>query len=201
MTASGSARAIVAPGEAASMYERVLGSVRGERPGPTLICVGGIHGNEPAGVLALKRVLEQLEGRGGELRGEFVALAGNRVALAAGSRFVDRDLNRAWTDERLERLQRDGVAGGDAEDREQVELLEAIDGIVTQARGPVYLIGRLPYDVRLRRHVRRLSSEPGPRSACPPARGARARGAGAGDFARLSRRARPRGDRSRDRPA
>ena len=38
--------------------DRVLGRVRGARSGPTLLCVGGMHGNEPAGVYALQSVLE-----------------------------------------------------------------------------------------------------------------------------------------------
>jgi len=120
--------------------ERVLGSVRGPHPGPTLVCIGGVHGNEPAGVLALQRVLVRLAGRAGAMRGDFVALAGNRPALALGRRFVDRDLNRAWTDERLDRLREPGAVHELIEDREQVELLEAFEAAVASARGPVYLL-------------------------------------------------------------
>jgi succinylglutamate desuccinylase len=119
---------------------RVLGRVTGRRPGATLLCIGGLHGNEPAGVRALHRVLGALAARREELSGEFVALSGNRAALAAGTRFLARDLNRAWTDERLERLRREGHLNGHAEDRQQVELMEAIEEVVGRARGPVYLL-------------------------------------------------------------
>lgn len=120
--------------------ERFLGRVRGAHPGPTLLCVGGLHGNEPAGVLAVLRVLERLAPRAGLMRGELVGLAGNRTALTLKRRYVDRDLNRAWTDERLEGLR--VAVGTDAgvEDREQLELLVAVEAVVEQARGPVYLL-------------------------------------------------------------
>ena len=36
--------------------ERVVGRVRSSEPGPTLMVVAGIHGNEPASVLAARRV-------------------------------------------------------------------------------------------------------------------------------------------------
>ena len=49
-------------------YSRELGRVRGEAPGATLIAVGGVHGNEPAGLEAGRRVLARL--RGARLRGE-----------------------------------------------------------------------------------------------------------------------------------
>lgn len=128
------------PGERASFRPRVLGRVRGERAGPSLICIGALHGNEPAGVEGLERVLARLQERAARLSGEFVALIGNRAALAGGRRFVDRDLNRAWTVERLGRLRSQGRLNGHAEDREQVELLEAIEAVVAEARGPVYVL-------------------------------------------------------------
>ena len=126
-----------APGQSGA---RVLGRVRGVTPGPTLLCIGALHGNEPAGVRGAERVLEGLAGRAHELRGDFVALLGNRSAFARGCRFVHRDLNRAWTDERLDRLRREGHLNGLVEDREQVELLDAIEEVVESARGPIYVI-------------------------------------------------------------
>ena len=120
--------------------ERVIGRIRGSRPGPTLLCVGGLHGNEPAGVEGLRRVLAGLAPRAGLMRGDFVALAGNRAALALGRRYVDRDLNRAWSDERIDRLRGGNGVGVSAEDREQMELLEAIEAVVEDARGPVYFL-------------------------------------------------------------
>jgi hypothetical protein len=86
---------------------------------PVLVALGGIHGNEPAGLIAAERVLARMARERMVLRGTFVVLAGNRGALAAGTRFVDRDLNRGWSDRAPE--------GRRSEDGEQVELLAALD--------------------------------------------------------------------------
>lgn len=70
---------------------RVLGRIRGEAPGPTLVVVAGMHGNELGGVEAVRRVLARLgatEDAGGALapdaRGR--ALAGSSCASQATSR-------------------------------------------------------------------------------------------------------------------
>lgn len=118
---------------------RVLWDLGPHEHGPTLIVVAGLHGNEPAGVLAVERVGETLAPRSGDLRGRVVCLAGNRVALERGLRFVDRDLNRAWTPSRVAALRNGGVAAS-AEDAEQKELLAAIDGVLASAPGPTYVL-------------------------------------------------------------
>ena len=128
------------PQDRALHVKRLIGRVRGPRPGATLLCVGGLHGNEPAGVLASQAILDRLRSRAAEIHGEFVALAGNVSALAAGRRYMDRDLNRAWTDGRLDRLRREGHLNGRVEDREQVELLDAIEEVVEASRGPVFVL-------------------------------------------------------------
>ena len=101
--------------------------------------MGGLHGNEPAGVLALQRVLESLKSRTGSLCGELVALVGNRQALAVGMRFIDHDLNRAWHPERLGRLLK-STGHGEAEDREQLELDATLQRIVDEAPGRVFML-------------------------------------------------------------
>ena len=104
------------------MRDRLLGTAGAPAAGPTLVGVGGIHGNEPAGVRALETVLAELGRPGGGLsRGRFIALAGNRPALDAGVRYIDRDLNRIWTA---------GTGDGrdDAEGTERGELLALLEG-------------------------------------------------------------------------
>lgn len=129
------------PGETVPR-QRVLARASGELPGPTLVCVGAIHGNEPAGVHALHRVGRHIEEAGGLIRGDFVGLVGNLGAFAEGRRFVERDLNRAWTRERVGRLTLAPGDGGDlhAEDLEQLELLTEIERTIREARGPVHLV-------------------------------------------------------------
>jgi succinylglutamate desuccinylase len=120
--------------------DRVMGRVRAAAPGPTLICVGGLHGNEPAGVLALRRILASLEEVGGLESGELVAFAGNLEALRQGRRFVETDLNRSWSRDRLAQLLNGGAPDARYEAREQVELLEAFEAVVAEARGTAYLV-------------------------------------------------------------
>ncbi|RMG44631.1 MAG: aspartoacylase [Acidobacteria bacterium] len=104
---------------------RVLGRRGPQGARPLLIAVAGIHGNEPAGVLAVRRFLAALDASGTRLDGRFVALAGNRAALAMGRRFVDRDLNRIWLPPLVERLR----ATRRPECSEERELLELLDEI------------------------------------------------------------------------
>lgn len=116
---------------------RVVGCMTGTRPGPTLICLGGVHGNEPAGLTALHRVTAALE-KAPIARGEFMALAGNLTALGAGVRFVDRDLNRHWGS--LQGQSRHGVSIACVEDAEQRELLAELTAAFERARGIVYVL-------------------------------------------------------------
>ncbi|MEP7028156.1 MAG: succinylglutamate desuccinylase/aspartoacylase family protein [Candidatus Eisenbacteria bacterium] len=116
-------------------WPRVIAHVRGDAPGPMLIVLGGIHGNEPAGLLAARALLDgdapPIE------RGDLVVLAGNRAALALGVRYQARDLNRDWSDRALAALPE---SGGTPEDHEQRELWTAIDGLLNRARGPAYFL-------------------------------------------------------------
>jgi succinylglutamate desuccinylase len=82
---------------------RLIGTFSHSLPGPLVVVTAAIHGNEPAGVRALESVFEQLEREchttGQPFRGKLVGLIGNQKAFEEALRFVDRDLNRIWTDE------------------------------------------------------------------------------------------------------
>ena len=121
---------------------REIGRVVGDAPGPTLIVVAGIHGNEHAGLSAVRRALATLTRRQGRVMGELVAFAGNLGAMRLGIRYRERDMNRVWTNERIADLEARARSGEalDAEDHEQLELLAAIRAAIARARGPVYLI-------------------------------------------------------------
>ena len=80
---------------------RLLGFHDGAANGPLLLSVSGIHGNEHAGVAAVRRVLEALRTRRPPFNGRFVALAGNLRALRRRQRYQDLDLNRIWLPERV----------------------------------------------------------------------------------------------------
>ncbi|WP_419948238.1 hypothetical protein [Candidatus Palauibacter sp.] len=136
---------------------RRIGSYRGNEPGALVLCIASLHGNEPAGAVALERVLEELRARGLPLRGDLVALRGNLQALKAGRRYIDEDLNRVWQRDRVDAvlasLRQEGTAGGradpdgdelpmvgSAELLEQRDLLAAIREESRLARGPIHVL-------------------------------------------------------------
>ncbi len=112
---------------------RIIGHYRGEEPGPLVVAIGGIHGNEPAGVRALERLFEllaeePLHNPGFTFRGELLALRGNLKALESGQRYIDTDLNRIWRPfpAKAPRLTT-------SEDQELHELLACIESAVEEA--------------------------------------------------------------------
>ena len=119
---------------------RELGRVRGDAPGPTLIVVGGMHGNEPEGVAAAEKMLQAAQARGLGA-GEVIALEANTAALAAGRRYLVRDLNRVWSDDSLAAA-RARLARGerDAETHSQVALADVLDAAIAGARGSIYAL-------------------------------------------------------------
>lgn len=123
-----------------SVFRRELGSRDQGRTGPTLLVLAGIHGNEPAGVHAVRAVLATLLREGVELDGRLVALGGNLQALEQGRRYVRRDLNRQWLPEQVDALlQRDPALDQD-EDREQRELIACFERVQQSTRGPIVFV-------------------------------------------------------------
>ena len=112
-------------------WPRVVLRLKGTAPGPMLIVLGGIHGNEPAGLHAVEPLLSRLSLNAGD----FVVLSGNRAALALGVRYIERDLNRGWSASEVAALPPRGQ--GSPEDEEQRDLLGAIEDALGDARGPV----------------------------------------------------------------
>ena len=119
--------------------EHLIGAYVGDASGPTLIVIGSVHGNEPAGVEALLRISERLESMTEKMRGRVYLVAGNTRALPRQVRFIDRDLNRAWTRNNL------GVLGAQrmhkvSECRELAELDQLLDSVLITARSEVYIL-------------------------------------------------------------
>ncbi len=113
---------------------RELGDVRGSDPnGPLLVVTAGIHGNEPSGVYALRRVLDALAEDDTGLVGRLVALSGNRAALHRNLRYVAHDMNRAWVPEILERVREGDPSELRDEDREIRGLDEALRRVLPDA--------------------------------------------------------------------
>lgn len=112
--------------DALEPLRRELGRYSSGVPGPLTVVIGGMHGNEPAGVLAARRVLRALAERRPRMRGRLVGLTGNLDGLRRTLRYVERDLNRVWTDGEISGLRAPSVVLA-YERREQAELLEIIE--------------------------------------------------------------------------
>jgi len=110
--------------------------------GPLFVAIGGLHGNEPAGISAAELVLERLLEEGPELRGRFVALRGNRAALAIDQRYVERDLNRIWTQADVVGMQRDPAHLDRADEAELRSLLGTFRELFQDAVG-----GKVPREI------------------------------------------------------
>lgn len=118
---------------------RILGDIGDPAAGPTLIVIGGLHGNEPAGVHSLQRLFQRFAEDGCTPEGRFVGLAGNRAALEIGQRFIDDDLNRVWFSERIDELRRCGGVRS-AEELEILELDAIFQQLLDEARGKPFVL-------------------------------------------------------------
>lgn len=119
---------------------RFIGQIRGGLPGPTLIFVGGVHGNEPSGIFALHQVLNSLKAKTEKLHGNIYALAGNLPALEKGIRYQKEDLNRIWNLKRIEESFSKTDELEDSEVKEALKLYQCIDTILKKESGPFYFI-------------------------------------------------------------
>ena len=119
--------------------ERIIAHLEGKNPGPTVVFFGGVHGNEPAGVLALQHVFKELEEELQQFCGQAFAIAGNLQALGESQRYIDRDLNRIWDPQYLEALPLQNI-GQIAETKEVKALLELLRHIQQDVPPPYYFI-------------------------------------------------------------
>lgn len=114
--------------------DRVIGRVDGTRPGPLVVVIAGVHGNEPGGPIAARRLVDALREGAAPLAGTFVALVGNRPALQLGRRFIDRDLGRLWVPAEVERARGDAPPSS-VEQGELRGLLRELDALEEEFRG------------------------------------------------------------------
>lgn len=117
---------------AKSTPQRIIGRYTGKKDGPLLIVFGAMHGNEPAGVLALERMFDMLEKEPTtnpdfDFKGRLVGITGNLKARKKNVRFLKKDLNRQWTLENVAKVKATTLDKLDPEEQEMKELLETID--------------------------------------------------------------------------
>ena len=112
--------------------ERIIGKHSGQEHGPLLVCLAGMHGNEPAGIQALELMFKMLEvepitNPQFSFKGRFMGIRGNLKAIATQQRFIKKDLNRQWTPENIARIKQAPPEQLDSEDLEVKEILEVIE--------------------------------------------------------------------------
>ena len=112
--------------------QRVIGRYTGKKNGPLLIVFGAMHGNEPAGVLALEQLFamlkkEPINNPNFDFNGRILGLTGNLKARKKNVRFLKKDLNRQWTLENVDKVKALPLEQLDPEEQEMKELLEVIE--------------------------------------------------------------------------
>ncbi len=117
---------------------RLISKVEGATPGPTVVFIGGIHGNEPAGVLALEEIMPFIQKNKAILKGNVLAIKGNLQALALKTRFIAQDLNRIWTKPLLSRIKEKSIL--DTEEAEAKAILELIEDLLQNPEDKVCFI-------------------------------------------------------------
>jgi len=121
------------------MTERIIGKHQGVENGPLLICIGAMHGNEPAGVRAIDLMSKMLEvepitNPAFKFRGTFLGIIGNTRALQQRKRFLTRDMNRMFTPEIIDKIQHKGIFELESEELEIKELIDCIETNIKQIR-------------------------------------------------------------------
>ncbi len=124
--------------------DRIIGTYTTGLAGPLLIVIGGMHGNEPAGVLALEQLfglleLESKKNPAVEFRGKLIGIRGNIAALKKNERFIKRDLNRSWIPSHLEQI-KSQEASLDAEDKELIELLNCLETFLASSSDQICVL-------------------------------------------------------------
>ncbi|MDW8288105.1 MAG: succinylglutamate desuccinylase/aspartoacylase family protein, partial [Flammeovirgaceae bacterium] len=118
---------------------RVIGDF-GERKERLLLCLAGIHGNEPEGVYALQRVFEYLKKfPKRSFHGRFVGLRGNIRALKEGKRYLKNDLNRLFSEENLSKV-RQGITEDHPELKELEDIIDTLESIGIGQYGTRYFL-------------------------------------------------------------
>ena len=110
--------------------ERLIGEIKGADIGPLIIFMGSLHGNETAGIKAIEQVFRKIQRDQINIRGRIIGIRGNIQAFRARKRYIDYDLNRAWTEEQIHRLRDNGQSIHFKEDREMMDLIQFFDTVL-----------------------------------------------------------------------
>jgi succinylglutamate desuccinylase len=125
---------------------RIIGKYTGAEKGPLVIVIGGMHGNEPAGPNALQQMFDMLavepdNNPDFRFKGCLLGIRGNTRAMGENLRFIDRDLNRIWTKEHVEKMKATPIGELKNEDLELREMIDLIESeIASYQPGEIILL-------------------------------------------------------------
>jgi hypothetical protein len=113
-------------GEKLTVKEREIGRWGNAEAEKVIVLIGGIHGNESAGIFAIERAFHDLS-QALQSDDVFVlGLIGNLSACKLNQRFVYRDLNRLWSRENIDHMHYGKLDLRHSEFREMTELYDAL---------------------------------------------------------------------------
>lgn len=122
--------------ETITSFKRMIAKIEGKTSGPNIVFFAGIHGNEAAGVHALKETLVKIDPE--MVRGVIYGIAGNLKALSLKLRYIDSDLNRLWTIDNLNKINQKEILN--SEEQELIELSTVLKEILESNQEPFYFI-------------------------------------------------------------
>ncbi len=121
--------------------KRIIAKYEWSENETAIIFIGGMHGNEVSGYAALNEVVSEIEQYLPKFKGNFYALGGNLQAMRKNVRYIDRDLNRIWLNQNINRILQGEInhANAVAEEKEFLELYLIIKEVMDKHR-EVYVI-------------------------------------------------------------
>lgn len=107
---------------------RVIALYEGHLPGPLIIAVSAIHGNEPSGITAISTLHQMLIAESDKdpdfrYHGTFAGVIANTKASREHKRYIDSDMNRIWSSP---------INDSDSEHRERMELEKTITDLINK---------------------------------------------------------------------
>ncbi|HMG13946.1 MAG TPA: succinylglutamate desuccinylase/aspartoacylase family protein [Saprospiraceae bacterium] len=112
---------------------------------PLLLCISAIHGNEPAGVTASRKVVEMLEMEPLKnpdflFNGNYIGICGNINALNHNLRYINRDMNRMLYSELIESVKEKDKSILKNEELEVLEFIEAVNEVLNEYQPSVLYV-------------------------------------------------------------
>jgi succinylglutamate desuccinylase len=121
-------------------YDRELFELGNPADGNSVLFIGGIHGNEPLGIIALQDVYRVIKNYQIPIHGRIKAIQGNIAAVKAEKRYIHIDMNRVWTKENIESMESNQLGNGVSEHHEMKEVFDVIRGEIKLTQKQFYIL-------------------------------------------------------------